>query len=95
MVLYVTFALTTKGRAVLAGCLLLTLLFLTRFYFTEESTDEHFLSVLSGVWKGDQPTTHHASDGNPKSVAERNTLTVSKTIIKNSSYPTEKTLLKL
>jgi len=87
--------LTTKGRAVLAGCLLLTLLFLTRFYFTEECTDEHFLSILSSVSKGDQPATHRESDGNPKSVAERNTLTVGKTVIKNSSYPTVKTLLKM
>jgi len=34
--------LTTKGRAVLSCCLLLTLLFLTRFNFTEETINAHF-----------------------------------------------------
>jgi len=61
-------------RAVLAGCLLLTLLFLARFYFTEESINAHFLSVVSGIWTGDQPTTYRASEGNPKSVTIRNVL---------------------
>jgi hypothetical protein len=77
-----------------AGGLLLTLLFLARFYFTEESINAHFLSALSGVSTGDQPTTHRASEGNPKSVNERNTLTVSKKIIRNSPGPPEQTVLK-
>ena len=68
---------------------MLTLLILARFYFTEESIDTHLLSVLPVISTGDQPTTHRASEGNPKSVAERNTLTVSKEIIKNSSGPPE------
>jgi len=56
-------------RAVLAGCLLLTLLFLARFYFTEESINAHVLSVVSGIWTGDQPTTHRASEGNTENVS--------------------------
>jgi hypothetical protein len=70
--------LTSKRSAVLAGCQLLTLLFLAWIYFTEESINAHFLSVLSGLSTVDQTTTYHASEGNPKSVAKRNTLTVSK-----------------
>ena len=62
------YKLTTKRRAVLAGCLLLTLLFLARFYFTEESINAHFLSVVSGIWTGDQPTAHRASEGNTENV---------------------------
>jgi hypothetical protein len=87
--------LSTKGRVVLAGCLLLTLLFLARFYVTEESINAHFLSVVSGITTGDQPTTHRASESNPKSVTEGNKLTVNKSVIKNSSGPPEQTVLKI
>jgi hypothetical protein len=38
--------LTTKGREILAGCLLLILLFLARFYFSKESIKHIFLSGL-------------------------------------------------
>ena len=38
--------LSTKGRAVLAICLLLTLLFLAKFYFREESFNAYFLHGL-------------------------------------------------
>jgi hypothetical protein len=54
-----------KGRAVLVGCLLLTLLFIARFYFTEESINAHSLSVVFGISTGDQLTTHRASESNP------------------------------
>ena len=37
---------STKGIAVLAGCLLLTLLFLAKFYFSEESINTQILSEL-------------------------------------------------
>jgi len=63
------YTLTTKRRAVLAGCLLLTLLFLARFYFTEENIKANFLSVISGIWSGDQQTTHRASEGNTENVS--------------------------
>ena len=38
--------LSKKGRAVLAVCLLLTLLFLAKFYFREESINSYFLHGL-------------------------------------------------
>ena len=61
-------------RAGLAVCLLLTLFFIARFNFTEENINAHFISVVPGVWTDDQPTTHCASEGNPKSVTVRNVL---------------------
>ena len=67
MVLYIMFTdvhtHNKEKKTVLAGCLLQTLLFLARFYFTEESINAHFLSVVSGIWTGDQPTAHRASEG--------------------------------
>jgi hypothetical protein len=85
--------LSTKGRAVVVGCLLLTLFF-ANFYFSVESINTHFLSVVSGIWTGDQPKTNLASEGNPNSVNERNNITVNKSVIKNSSSPPEQRLLK-
>jgi len=38
--------LSTKGRAVVVGCLLVTLLFLAKFYFREESINANFLHGL-------------------------------------------------
>jgi hypothetical protein len=76
------------------ACLLLTLLFLAWFNFTEEGINLHFLSVVSGVSTGDQLLTHRVAKGNPKSVTEGNKLTRSKSVIKNLSGPPVQTILK-
>jgi len=41
---------------------LLTLLFLARISFTDENIKANFLSVVSGIWTGDQQTAHRASE---------------------------------
>ena len=78
----------------MAGCLLLTLLLLASYHFTEEVIYAHFLSLVPGISTGYQQTTHRASEGNPNSVTERNKLTVNKSVIKNLSGQPEETVLK-
>jgi lactosylceramide 4-alpha-galactosyltransferase len=89
------YTFTTMRSAVLSGCLLLTLLFLARFYFTEESINAHFLSVASGIWTGDQPTTHSASEGNTENVSVNDSQHATLTGLEAEPVPGERHIIFL
>ena len=89
------YTLSTKRRAVLAGCLLLTLLFLESLYFTEESINAHFLSVVSGIWTGDQPTAHRASEGNTENVSVNDSQHATLTGLEAEPVPGERHIIFL
>ena len=74
-------------------CLLMTLIFLAMFYFSEDSVTPHFLSVIFAISTDKQQITHWESEGNPNSVTERNMINVSKSAIKSSTGPPERTAL--
>jgi hypothetical protein len=83
-----------KCKAVVTGYLLLTLLFFMTLYYIAGRNDARSLSVVSGTPIGAQKTKYSPSEGNPNSFTEGNYLTVSKSVIKNSSVPQKQTVLK-
>jgi hypothetical protein len=77
-----------------AVCLFLALLLFVTFHFAEESTNAHFLSVISVIATGDQKGKHNASEGNPNPVNEKNKSSVSKSVINSSSGLRKQTALE-